>query len=252
MTVSSVGGTTGAWAMHQAQRPPRPDDDKLLATASEALGMDADDLKTALAGGRTLADVAKSKGVAKDDLVAAIAKDMQANAPEGAPALDDAKATEMAANLVEGKRDRRRLRLIRRAAGPRARALGSPPRLGRPRVSAGRRELRLDDEGAARAAVLCAQAVLPRRARRQLDAAVPAQRAEPSEGGDGDAVAAGIRVDALEHEQDRPPGLDRHPSRVVTGAPHDDADLHPAAGVAEAGRLPPGLRSRHSPDAEHA
>ena len=90
--------------MHQAQRPPRPDDDKLLATASKALGMDADDLKTALAGGRTLADVAKSKGVAKDDLVAAIAKDMQANAPEGAPAVDDAQATEMATNLVDGTR----------------------------------------------------------------------------------------------------------------------------------------------------
>jgi hypothetical protein len=70
---------------------------------TKALGMDAGDLKTALAGGQTLADVAKSRGVAKDDLVAATAKDMQANAPAGAPALDDAKAAEMATNLVEGK-----------------------------------------------------------------------------------------------------------------------------------------------------
>ena len=70
---------------------------------TKALGMDAGDLETALAGGQTLADVAKSRGVAKDDLVAATAKDMQANAPAGAPALDDAKAAEMATNLVEGK-----------------------------------------------------------------------------------------------------------------------------------------------------
>jgi uncharacterized protein YidB (DUF937 family) len=104
MTISGIGAATQAWQTSQTQRPRRPDNDQMLSTAADALGLSTSDLKSKLDSGSTLEDVAKTQGVSKDDLVAAIAKDVQAHKPDGAPALSDAQATEMATGIVEGKR----------------------------------------------------------------------------------------------------------------------------------------------------
>jgi hypothetical protein len=51
----------------------------VIADAAQALGMDKHDLKKALAGGQSLSDVAASKGVSQDDLLAAIKQGITAS-----------------------------------------------------------------------------------------------------------------------------------------------------------------------------
>jgi hypothetical protein len=51
----------------------------VVADAAQALGMDKQDLKKALAGGQSLSDVAASKGVSQDDLLSAIKQGINAS-----------------------------------------------------------------------------------------------------------------------------------------------------------------------------
>lgn len=74
-----------------------------LDEAAEALGMEVEALREALAGGQTLAEVAEAQGVAVEDLVAALVADatqhLDAAVEEGR--ITEEQATEMAEGLEE-------------------------------------------------------------------------------------------------------------------------------------------------------
>src|SRR5207244_1332127 len=54
--------------------------------------------------GTTLTQLAAQKGVAKDELVASIAADLKANAPQDAPALSATQLTTFATSIADGTR----------------------------------------------------------------------------------------------------------------------------------------------------
>jgi uncharacterized protein YidB (DUF937 family) len=103
MTITSAGSSPIAWQAGQAQQPLRRHHEKMLEPAAKALGISTDELKTQLKAGKSLSDVASAQGVSKDDLVSAIAADLKANAPQGAPPLSAAQLTQMATSIVEHK-----------------------------------------------------------------------------------------------------------------------------------------------------
>lgn len=70
------------------------------AAVQKALGIDEAAIHQAREGGKTLSDLAKDKGVAKDDLVSAIATAIRST-DRGAN-LTDAQATQMATAIVDG------------------------------------------------------------------------------------------------------------------------------------------------------
>ena len=76
-------------------KPPGPPPG--MEAAAKALGLDDEELRQRLRSGSTLADIASEQGVSRDDLVAAVAKGIEATAPAGAD------ATSMAQQLVDGK-----------------------------------------------------------------------------------------------------------------------------------------------------
>ncbi len=79
----------------QATPPPPPSDGGgYLETAAEALGMDVEDVMSALEDGASLADLAEEQGVSIDDLTEALAAD----APEHMQSADN--FDEMIDNLV--------------------------------------------------------------------------------------------------------------------------------------------------------
>jgi hypothetical protein len=98
IAATGVDATQFAQRPHGHHRPPPMDQ-----TAS-LLGMSTDDLQKAQKSGTTLTELAAQKGISKDDLVASIAKDMQADKPEGAPELSATQMTEMATNIADGVR----------------------------------------------------------------------------------------------------------------------------------------------------
>ena len=98
MSVSSVGSAQVEPHHHRHHKPPE------MTNTAELLGMSTDDLEQARKSGQSLSDLAASKGVSKDDLVASITKDLQANEPGGAPQISDAQLTQMATNIADGKR----------------------------------------------------------------------------------------------------------------------------------------------------
>lgn len=94
---SAITGVGYGPVQDYASAPPRVPPG--MEAAAKTLGISGDDLRTALKSGATLADLAAQKGVSKDDLVAAIAKDLKANAPANAPAGID--FTSMATQIVD-------------------------------------------------------------------------------------------------------------------------------------------------------
>jgi hypothetical protein len=103
MTINAVGSTPTSWPVGSAQPRHHHDHAKVLAPAAKALGMSTDDLESQLKSGKSLSDVASAQGVSQDDLVAAIAADLKTHKPDGAPALSDAQATQMATAIVQHK-----------------------------------------------------------------------------------------------------------------------------------------------------
>jgi lambda repressor-like predicted transcriptional regulator len=81
MAISPSPSTNVAW--QSAPPPHRPDFAKDMKAVADLFGMSAADLKTQLASGKSLADVAQTKGVARTDLVSVLKTAMQANAPTG-------------------------------------------------------------------------------------------------------------------------------------------------------------------------
>jgi len=77
----------------------------VMADAAQALGMDKHDLKKALAGGESLSDVAASKGVSQDDLLAAIKQGISASGTPSDGTDIDAIAQQLAAFKPKGAQD---------------------------------------------------------------------------------------------------------------------------------------------------
>ncbi|WP_062204849.1 hypothetical protein [Demequina salsinemoris] len=95
-STSSTSQAQGAQAPPPPPPPPASSGEEggYLETAAEALGMDVDDVISALEDGSSLADLAEEQGVSVDDLTAALA----AGAPEDMQSADN--FDEMIANLV--------------------------------------------------------------------------------------------------------------------------------------------------------
>jgi hypothetical protein len=60
----------------------------MMSKTADLLGMSADDLESQLEGGKSLDDIARSKGVSHDGLISNIASAMAANGPSGATATN--------------------------------------------------------------------------------------------------------------------------------------------------------------------
>jgi hypothetical protein len=103
MNITATSGS-GIHGVGFGQRPQGPPPQPKMDGTAQLLGMSSDELQQAQRSGTTLTDLAAQKGVSKDDLVASIAKDMQANKPDGAPELDATQLTQMATNIADGKR----------------------------------------------------------------------------------------------------------------------------------------------------
>jgi lambda repressor-like predicted transcriptional regulator len=85
MAISSATTTPVQWQTGTTPSPP-PDFGKNMQSVADLFGMSTDDLKSQLQSGKSLADIAQSKGVSRDTLVSTLEKSMQANAPANAPA----------------------------------------------------------------------------------------------------------------------------------------------------------------------
>ena len=74
--------------------------EKTLDAVADTLGMSSDDLKKALASGQSMTDIAKAKGVSKDDLVSTIASTLPTTARDGST-IDP---TQMATRIADSTR----------------------------------------------------------------------------------------------------------------------------------------------------
>jgi hypothetical protein len=116
MSISSIGGI-------QASAPQRPDPsqmkagaDKAMAPTAELLGMNTDELRSALQdGSTTLAALAEEKGIAREDLLASIEAGLQASPPPGMGNVG-VDFSAMAESIADGK-----------APGGGPRGSGGPP-----------------------------------------------------------------------------------------------------------------------------
>ncbi|NYJ07948.1 hypothetical protein [Petropleomorpha daqingensis] len=100
MDVSSVSGSA---AMRPAGPPPGGAHAKTLKAVAEKLGMSTGDLRSALKSGSTMADLATTAGVSRDDLVQTIASTLPATGRDGAT-VD---TTAMATDIADGVRPQR-------------------------------------------------------------------------------------------------------------------------------------------------
>ncbi|HOT78672.1 MAG TPA: hypothetical protein PKY13_01735 [Microthrixaceae bacterium] len=82
-------------------RPPGPPPEA-IESAAKALDMSESDVRDALAGGSTLEDLATSKGVSKDDLLAAVTDGLAAGAAKHGRQLSADQITEFATHLIDG------------------------------------------------------------------------------------------------------------------------------------------------------
>ena len=73
-----------------------------LDNTAQLLGLSSSTLSTDLQSGTTLAKLAQQKGVSSKDLLASVEKDLQANAPQGAPSLSSDQIKQIATNVING------------------------------------------------------------------------------------------------------------------------------------------------------
>jgi hypothetical protein len=78
MTINSISSVGAAHAVSGNRPPPPPDSKGPYETVSSLLDMSADDIASAVRSGTSLTDLAASKGVSQEDLIAAL----KAGAPE--------------------------------------------------------------------------------------------------------------------------------------------------------------------------
>ena len=73
-----------------------------LTNTAQLLGISSSELSSDLQSGMTLAQLAQEKGVSSSDLLSSVEKDMQANAPQGAPSLTSDQLQQMATDIING------------------------------------------------------------------------------------------------------------------------------------------------------
>ena len=103
--INGVQCSQGASATAAVGGPGRGERDKVLSSAADLLKMSVDDLKSKLASGQSLDDIAKAQGVSHDDLVANVTKTLKADAPAGSTMSDErlnAMATRIAGHHRHG------------------------------------------------------------------------------------------------------------------------------------------------------
>ena len=103
MQISGIAGNAGAQRMHGTDGgPPPPGGRGGPQKLAEALGVSMDALKAARDSGTTLTELAASKGISKDDLVATIVDRMTGDRKDsGAPAIPEEDLTAMITQMVD-------------------------------------------------------------------------------------------------------------------------------------------------------
>jgi hypothetical protein len=97
MNISGINNAMRSQAIQMGGGTRPPGMEKVGQAIADKLSMSVDDLRAARQSGTSLADLAASKGVSKDDLVATISDALNTNA--GAPAIDTNKLAMM---LIDG------------------------------------------------------------------------------------------------------------------------------------------------------
>jgi len=92
--ISSAAQWQGQQSVHRNQPS--------LDNTAQLLGLSSSTLSTDLQSGTTLAKLAQQKGVSSKDLLASVEKDLQANAPQGAPSLSSDQIKQIATNVING------------------------------------------------------------------------------------------------------------------------------------------------------
>jgi hypothetical protein len=98
MSVGAVSGGNSAWYA-QAQTPPSP---PAMTDTAKLFGISTSQLDQDLQSGTTLSSLASQDGVSSSSLTSAIESDLQANAPQGAPAPSSDQLNQMATNIANG------------------------------------------------------------------------------------------------------------------------------------------------------
>jgi hypothetical protein len=98
--VDGINGATAATATPQASFRTRLQD--VTAAVAKELGMSTDDLNQALRAGQSLDDIAQSKGVSHDDLIATISQALQSTATSG-QSTDPTQLTQLAERVAGAK-----------------------------------------------------------------------------------------------------------------------------------------------------
>ena len=98
MSITPIG-SEGVWSFgQQTIQRHHPS----FSNTASLLGLSTTDLTSQLQSGATLAEIAKQKGISSSDLLASVEKDLQANAPQGAPAPSDSQLQQIATNIIDG------------------------------------------------------------------------------------------------------------------------------------------------------
>lgn len=117
---SSKSGQAPGADRRGARRHVRREALKVAAqAAADAIGVTKDELKTAVKGGQSVAELAQSKGVSIDDVKSAISKALTDRIDK---AVADGKVTADQAAKVKGNLDARIDKLVNRHRGDRAKA----------------------------------------------------------------------------------------------------------------------------------
>ena len=99
MNVTPTSAAAAA-AYGQAAPPPPPP----LTNTAKLLGVSPSQLSQDMQSGTTLTSLASQAGISSSSLLSSIESDLQANAPQGAPALSSTQLTTMATNIANGTR----------------------------------------------------------------------------------------------------------------------------------------------------
>jgi hypothetical protein len=100
MSISAINGGNSAWytqAQTQSQ-PAQPD----MSNTAQLFGISTSQLDQDLQSGDTLSSLASQDGVSSSSLISAIESDLQANAPQGAPAPSSSQLQGIATNIANG------------------------------------------------------------------------------------------------------------------------------------------------------
>ncbi|MCC6832826.1 MAG: hypothetical protein IT200_15925 [Thermoleophilia bacterium] len=97
---SGAANTQRAFGPEGAGRMPPPPGGG-PAKLAETLGVSTDELKAARDSGTTLTELAASKGISKDDLVAKLVQQMNDDRPEDAPEISDEDLKAMVTEMVD-------------------------------------------------------------------------------------------------------------------------------------------------------